>query len=114
ELNDIEPDGLRFFDIGVDCASALAEHVFDKPAGRNQHVVTMTDLNQLRQRLARQQAEGPTGELQRIYVRAHGFEKILEISLAHGRVIRAANLGDASLSRLTRAGVHRQEWKCPL
>lgn len=71
----------------------------------------MRQINQLPQLGFRKQGKGTAGEFEAVDVVAHRLENILQIPLAHGRVVGPPDLGHADLSRLGRAGVMADEAK---
>src|SRR5207249_2428627 len=95
DLDRIEAELAAMLKILFDRVAALREDVLDEPAGGNAHLVLVTQLDQLADRAARKDRERPTGEFQRVDETARGFKDIAEIPLAHWRVVRPADFGQA-------------------
>src|SRR5207247_1053918 len=93
---------------------SLREHLLDEPAGGDQHVVTVGQVDDLCERRFRHERERPAGELEGVHVLAHGLQEILQVALPHRSVVGAADLGDAARARCALALVGTEEWKCSL
>ena len=100
DLEDVEAQACDLVDVAVDGVRALGEHVLDEPAGGDEHVVLVGDLDDLAQRALGHQRERAAGELQRVDVLAHRVEHVLEVARSHHRVVGPADLGHAARSRL--------------
>src|SRR5262249_24172794 len=108
-LNDIKAQFLASLQVTVDSCLPARQHIFDKAAGGDHHVVRVTDVDELSDRLSRHKGKGATRELQDVHVDVDRVENVLEITLAHGRVLRPGDFGDAATPRLSFALVHSQK-----
>src|SRR5687768_5236824 len=76
--------------------------------------MTMAEVQELLNCLARHQAEGTSGELEHINIGAHRLQDIFQVASAHRGVIRPADFGDSPAARLELAVIDSKEGKCPL
>ncbi len=114
DLDDVEAQFAALVEIPLNRSRTLRDHVLDEAAGRDGDLVGMAEVDQLLNHSAPHQAERPAREFERIDIFAHRFEHVLEIPLAHRRVIRAANLSDAARAGLRRPRIGSQKGKSPL
>src|SRR5947208_9799026 len=49
---------------------------------------------------------------QGVYILPHRLQHVLQVALAHRRVVGAANLGDTARAGFALALVHTNKWKC--
>src|SRR5207244_2339047 len=113
-LDDVEAQFLALADVAMYCVGPLAQHELDETARRNQYVVDMADVNQFANGLPRHEREGAASELERVHIGAHRFQHILEVTFAHRRVIRAADLSHAAQARFSRPRVGPQKIEGPV
>ena len=108
-----KPSSLHVLDVAVDRLRALGQHVLDEPAGGDQDVVVVAEVDELLDGLPRHQAEGAAGELQDVHVGSHRLQDVLQVALAHRRVVGAADLGHAAGARFGRTFVDLQKGERP-
>ena len=87
DLEDVEAHAGDLVDVALDGVGALGEDVLDEPAGGDEHVVLVGDLDDLAQGRLGHQRERAAGELQRVDVLAHRVEHVLEVARSHDRVV---------------------------
>src|SRR5262249_60826572 len=109
DLDDVEPQLPALADVAVDRVGALRQHVLDEPAGRNEDVVGVTQVDEFLDGLSWHESEGAAGKLERGYVSPRRLQDVFKVALAHRRVIRPTDLRDAPRARLGRARVDLQE-----
>src|SRR5439155_24300751 len=102
---------LAFGDVAADGLRVLGEHALDEPAGRDQHLMAVAELDQLADPLAWHEHEGAARQLETVDVRPHRLEDVFQVPPAHRCVVGAADLCDAARARLPLALVHPDEWK---
>src|SRR5207253_11461657 len=93
DFNDVESEPFAFGNVFPYRHGSLRKDTLDEAAGRNEHIVFVAKLDNLSHRFLRHEAEGSSGEFQRIDVKAHCLEEIFEMAPSIGRVIRSANFG---------------------
>src|SRR5262245_17467282 len=87
-------------DVALAVLRAVRQDALDEASGRAHHLVSVTEVYQLFDRPARHEREGASGEFEAVHIIPHRLQHVLQIALAHRRVIRPAYLGHAALSRL--------------
>src|SRR6266545_1686497 len=100
DFDDVEAQLPALADVAVNGFRAVRQDALDEASGRDHHLVFVTEVYQLFDRPARHEREGASGEFEAVHISPHRLQHVLQIALAHRRVIRPAYLGHAALPRL--------------